>query len=146
MLDLFHIVFHLCIQPKHNHVQSPTIDQHKVVCRRLPARLPAGPRPDLPEARLRRAPSRPCCRNRAVRLLRTRRASNIDVNVSVGTIFSIYRRVTPVGTPVKLEDFLQKGNQQVAAGYIIYGTSTMLVYTTSVLMCTPRVRCKTLKR
>ncbi|RZV56216.1 MAG: class 1 fructose-bisphosphatase, partial [Flavobacteriaceae bacterium] len=57
-------------------------------------------------------------------------SSNIDVNVSVGTIFSIYRRVTPVGTPVTLEDFLQKGNKQVAAGYIIYGTSTMLVYTT----------------
>ncbi|MFY0629747.1 MAG: class 1 fructose-bisphosphatase [Flavobacteriaceae bacterium] len=57
-------------------------------------------------------------------------SSNIDVNVSVGTIFSIYRRVTPVGTPVQLEDFLQKGNQQVAAGYIVYGTSTMLVYTT----------------
>ncbi len=57
-------------------------------------------------------------------------SSNIDVNVSVGTIFSIYRRVTPVGTPVTLEDFLQKGEQQVAAGYIVYGTSTMLVYTT----------------
>ena len=57
-------------------------------------------------------------------------SSNIDVNVSVGTIFSIYRRVTPVGTPVTLEDFLQKGSQQVAAGYIVYGTSTMLVYTT----------------
>jgi fructose-1,6-bisphosphatase I len=57
-------------------------------------------------------------------------SSNIDVNVSVGTIFSIYRRVSPVGTPVTLEDFLQKGNQQVAAGYIVYGTSTMLVYTT----------------
>ena len=57
-------------------------------------------------------------------------SSNIDVNVSVGTIFSIYRRVTPVGTPVQIEDFLQKGNEQVAAGYIIYGTSTMLVYTT----------------
>ena len=57
-------------------------------------------------------------------------SSNIDVNVSVGTIFSIYRRVTPVGTPVVLEDFLQKGKEQVAAGYIIYGTSTMLVYTT----------------
>ena len=57
-------------------------------------------------------------------------SSNIDVNVSVGTIFSIYRRVTPVGTPVQIEDFLQKGNKQVAAGYIIYGTSTMLVYTT----------------
>ncbi|MHA7842020.1 MAG: class 1 fructose-bisphosphatase [Winogradskyella sp.] len=57
-------------------------------------------------------------------------SSNIDVNVSVGTIFSVYRRVTPVGTPVKIEDFLQKGINQVAAGYIIYGTSTMLVYTT----------------
>lgn len=57
-------------------------------------------------------------------------SSNIDVNVSVGTIFSIYRRVTPVGTPVTIEDFLQKGDQQVAAGYVIYGTSTMLVYTT----------------
>jgi len=57
-------------------------------------------------------------------------SSNIDVNVSVGTIFSIYRRVTPVGTPVTEEDFLQKGSKQVAAGYIIYGTSTMLVYTT----------------
>ncbi|MBT8270404.1 MAG: class 1 fructose-bisphosphatase, partial [Bacteroidia bacterium] len=57
-------------------------------------------------------------------------SSNIDVNVSVGTIFSIYRRVTPVGTPVVLEDFLQKGNKQVAAGYIVYGTSTMIVYTT----------------
>lgn len=57
-------------------------------------------------------------------------SSNIDVNVSVGTIFSIYRRVTPIGTPVTLEDFLQPGRNQVAAGYVIYGTSTMLVYTT----------------
>ena len=57
-------------------------------------------------------------------------SSNIDVNVSVGTIFSVFRRVTPVGSPVTMEDFLQKGNQQVAAGYIIYGTSTMFVYTT----------------
>jgi len=57
-------------------------------------------------------------------------SSNIDVNVSVGTIFSIYRRITPVGTPVKLEDFLQPGKNQVAAGYIVYGTSTMIVYTT----------------
>ena len=57
-------------------------------------------------------------------------SSNIDVNVSVGTIFSIYRRITPEGTPVTLEDFLQPGNKQVAAGYIIYGTSTMIVYTT----------------
>ena len=59
-------------------------------------------------------------------------SSNIDVNVSVGTIFSVFRRVTPVGTSVTIHDFLQKGNQQVAAGYIIYGTSTMLVYTTGV--------------
>lgn len=57
-------------------------------------------------------------------------SSNIDVNVSVGTIFSIYRRVTPIGTPVTIDDFLQPGHQQVAAGYIVYGTSTMLVYTT----------------
>ena len=57
-------------------------------------------------------------------------SSNIDVNVSVGTIFSIYRRVTPTGSPVQLKDFLQKGSEQVAAGYVVYGTSTMLVYTT----------------
>ncbi|MCG7498707.1 class 1 fructose-bisphosphatase [Vibrio sp. Of7-15] len=57
-------------------------------------------------------------------------SSNIDVNVSVGTIFSIYRRVSPVGTPATEEDFLQPGNKQVAAGYVIYGSSTMLVYTT----------------
>lgn len=57
-------------------------------------------------------------------------SSNIDVNVSVGTIFSIYRRVTPAGTPVTKDDFLQQGNQQVAAGYVVYGTSTMIVYTT----------------
>jgi fructose-1,6-bisphosphatase I len=57
-------------------------------------------------------------------------SSNIDVNVSVGTIFSVYRRITELGTSVTQEDFLQKGNQQVAAGYVIYGTSTMLVYTT----------------
>lgn len=57
-------------------------------------------------------------------------SSNIDVNVSVGSIFSVFRRITPIGTPVTLEDFLQPGINQVAAGYIIYGTSTMLVYTT----------------
>jgi fructose-1,6-bisphosphatase I len=57
-------------------------------------------------------------------------SSNIDANVSVGTIFSVYRRITPVGTPVTLDDFLQPGTYQVAAGYVIYGTSTMLVYTT----------------
>ncbi|MCF8715493.1 class 1 fructose-bisphosphatase [Joostella atrarenae] len=57
-------------------------------------------------------------------------SSNIDVNVSVGTIFSVYRRVTPIGTEVTMEDFLQPGSAQVAAGYVVYGTSTMLVYTT----------------
>lgn len=57
-------------------------------------------------------------------------SSNIDVNVSVGTIFSVYRRITPSGTPVTIEDFLQPGVNQVAAGYIVYGTSTMIVYTT----------------
>lgn len=57
-------------------------------------------------------------------------SSNIDVNVSIGTIFSIYKRVTPTGTPVSMEDFLQKGSQQLAAGYVIYGSSTMMVYTT----------------
>lgn len=57
-------------------------------------------------------------------------SSNIDVNVSIGTLFSIYKRVTPVGTKAQMEDFLQPGNQQVASGYILYGSSTMLVYTT----------------
>ena len=56
-------------------------------------------------------------------------SSNIDVNVSVGTIFSIYRRKSPIGEAVVLDDFLQKGSEMVAAGYIIYGSSTMLVYT-----------------
>ncbi|MDR0806603.1 MAG: class 1 fructose-bisphosphatase [Enterobacteriaceae bacterium] len=59
-------------------------------------------------------------------------SSNIDVNVSVGTIFSIYRRITPIGQPITEADFLQPGNCQVAAGYVVYGTSTMLVYTTGV--------------
>ncbi len=57
-------------------------------------------------------------------------SSNIDVNVSIGTIFSVYRRVSPVGGPATMEDFLQPGNKQVAAGYVLYGSSTMLVYTT----------------
>ncbi len=57
-------------------------------------------------------------------------SSNIDVNVSIGTIFSVYRRVSPKGSPVTIEDFLQPGNRQVAAGYVIYGSSTMLVYAT----------------
>ena len=56
-------------------------------------------------------------------------SSNIDVNVSVGTIFSIYRRVSLSG-PGTIEDFMQPGTEQVAAGYIIYGSSCMLVYTT----------------
>ena len=57
-------------------------------------------------------------------------SSNIDVNVSIGTIFSIHRRVTPLGEPLTKADFLQKGTKQVAAGYVLYGSSTMLVYST----------------
>lgn len=57
-------------------------------------------------------------------------SSNIDVNVSIGTIFSIYRRKSTVGQPIQDEDILQTGDEQVAAGYILYGSSTMLVYTT----------------
>jgi fructose-1,6-bisphosphatase I len=56
-------------------------------------------------------------------------SSNIDVNVSVGTIFSIYKRISQSG-PCAIGDFLQKGSEQIAAGYIIYGSSTMLVYST----------------
>ncbi len=57
-------------------------------------------------------------------------SSNIDVNVSIGTIFSIYRRVSAQGTLATMEDMLQKGSEQIAAGYVLYGSSTMLVYTT----------------
>jgi fructose-1,6-bisphosphatase I len=57
-------------------------------------------------------------------------SSNIDVNVSIGTIFSIYRRVSPQGSKATLDDMLQAGTQQVAAGYVLYGSSTLLVYTT----------------
>jgi len=57
-------------------------------------------------------------------------SSNIDVNVSIGSIFSIYERISPRGEVAKIEDFLQEGTKQVAAGYVIYGSSTMLVYTT----------------
>jgi len=57
-------------------------------------------------------------------------SANIDVNVSIGTIFSVFRRITPIGTPVTIEDFLQPGIRQVAAGYVIYGSSTILVYAT----------------
>jgi len=56
-------------------------------------------------------------------------SSNIDVNVAVGTIFAIYRRKSPVGGPITREDFTQRGVDQVTAGYILYGSSTMLVYT-----------------
>lgn len=57
-------------------------------------------------------------------------SSNIDVNVSIGTIFSIYHRVSPLGEMVTDEDVLQNGRKQVAAGYILYGSSTLLVYST----------------
>jgi fructose-1,6-bisphosphatase I len=57
-------------------------------------------------------------------------SGNIDVNISIGTIFGVYRRISEPGTPCRKEDFLQKGLQQVAAGYIVYGSSTMLVYAT----------------
>jgi len=57
-------------------------------------------------------------------------SSNIDVNVSIGTIFSIFRRTSSIGDLANINDFLQKGSEQVAAGYVIYGSSTMLVYTT----------------
>lgn len=56
-------------------------------------------------------------------------SSNIDVNVSIGTIFSVYRRKSALGETANIEDFLQKGSDQVASGYVIYGSSTMLVYT-----------------
>ena len=57
-------------------------------------------------------------------------SSNIDVNVSIGTIFSIHRRRDPYGTPGKAGDLLRPGSELAAAGYIIYGSSTMFVYTT----------------
>ena len=57
-------------------------------------------------------------------------SSNIDVNVTVGTIFGIYRRVSPMDKVVDNADFLQKGTELVAAGYVLYGTSTILVYST----------------
>ena len=57
-------------------------------------------------------------------------SSNIDVNISIGTIFSIYRRKTPIGSPIQEEDIMQPGTEQVASGYVLYGSSTMLVYTT----------------
>lgn len=57
-------------------------------------------------------------------------SSNIDVNVSIGTIFSIYKKLSPQNEPLGALDFLQKGRQQIAAGYILYGPSTMLVFST----------------
>ncbi len=57
-------------------------------------------------------------------------SANIDVNVSIGTIFSVFRRVTPIGSPAGIDDFLQPGIKQVAAGYVIYGSSTIFVYAT----------------
>lgn len=57
-------------------------------------------------------------------------SANIDVNVSIGTIFSVFRRVSPIGTPATHADFLQPGINQIAAGYVIYGSSTILVYAT----------------
>jgi len=59
-------------------------------------------------------------------------SSNIDVNAPIGTIFSIYRRVSELGKPCTEADFLQPGNKLMAAGYIIYGSSTMMVYATKV--------------
>lgn len=56
-------------------------------------------------------------------------SSNIDANISIGTIFSIYRRTTSDGKPGTLHDCLQQGLNQVAAGYIVYGSSTILIYT-----------------
>lgn len=57
-------------------------------------------------------------------------SGNIDINISIGSIFSIYRRVSELGKPAELRDFLQPGIKQVAAGYVIYGSSTILVYAT----------------
>jgi fructose-1,6-bisphosphatase I len=57
-------------------------------------------------------------------------SGNIDVNVSIGTIFSVYRRISEIGKPCEKQDFLQPGKNQVAAGYVVYGSSTMLVYAT----------------
>jgi fructose-1,6-bisphosphatase I len=56
-------------------------------------------------------------------------SSNIDFGISIGTIFSIYKRTTPVGTPIFVSDILQKGSRQLAAGYVLYGSSNILVYT-----------------
>ena len=57
-------------------------------------------------------------------------SSNIDVNVSIGTIFSVYKRKGPLSEEIRERDFLQRGGMQVVAGYLLYGSSTMLVYST----------------
>jgi fructose-1,6-bisphosphatase I len=57
-------------------------------------------------------------------------SSNVNVNISTGTVFSVFRRLSPIGTPPQAEDVLQNGRRQVAAGYILYGSSTMFVYST----------------
>jgi fructose-1,6-bisphosphatase I len=57
-------------------------------------------------------------------------SANIDVNISIGTIFGVYRRISALGQPATAADFLQAGHTQIAAGYIIYGSSTMMVYAT----------------
>ena len=57
-------------------------------------------------------------------------SSNIDVNVSIGTIFSVFKRKSPKGTKPKVEDVLQKGTEQLIGGYVLYGTATALVFTT----------------
>src|SRR5262245_34035213 len=57
-------------------------------------------------------------------------SSNIDVNASIGTIFSIHRKVTTDAVDGNMQDCLQRGTEQLAAGYFIYGSSTMMVYTT----------------
>lgn len=59
-------------------------------------------------------------------------SSNIDVNAPIGTIFAIYRRVSELGKPCTKEDFIQAGNRLMAAGYVIYGSSTMMVYATKL--------------
>ena len=57
-------------------------------------------------------------------------SSNIDTNVSIGSIFSIYKRISEGNKSGTIQDLLRKGSEQVAAGYVLYGSSTMLVYTT----------------
>lgn len=59
-------------------------------------------------------------------------SSNIDCNVSIGTIFAIYRRITPLGECCTKEDFMQAGKNLMAAGYVVYGSSTMMVYATKL--------------